>query len=516
MPRVIPNLPRLRIRSILLIVNAIVIFVPLSGIYFFKLYENELIRQTESELIAQSAYITALFKQEVGQKEYGTPLTIPIHKQGEIYTPILPQLDLYHTAILPPRPAAMPAILPTDHTALAISKTITPILHDAHLTTLVGISLMDYRGTVIMGKETGLSLSHLPEVQSALRGQAVSVIRERISDNPTPALASLSRGTHIRIFFATPIIHNDRLIGIALLSRSPRSILKALYEERTSAIAIGTLVIAAVLLMSFLTAYTINQPIRALLRQVRQAAEGQSSVPPINQPITQELAELSAQISLMAEKLYTRSEYIRQFAMHVSHEFKTPLTSIQGAIELLQEHEGDMSLVERQKFLNNSLQDTQRLKALVSRLLELARADALHPTQESCHILEVLYSIIGNYPHTHIHNETEYEHVAIPADIMATIMVNLLDNSKHNGATEIHIYLANTDDQLLLTIKDNGNGISPANAEKLFTPFFTTHREQGGTGLGLSIIQALLTAHHGSIELVEHSPHAVFRLHIPV
>ena len=56
-------MPQLRLRTLLMMMNFFVLFVPLGGIYLFRLYENELVRQTESELIAQGAFITALYRQ---------------------------------------------------------------------------------------------------------------------------------------------------------------------------------------------------------------------------------------------------------------------------------------------------------------------------------------------------------------------------------------------------------------------------------------------------------------------
>ena len=76
---------------------------------------------------------------------------------------------------------------------------------------------------------------------------------------------------------------------------------------------------------------------------------------------------MSQSFSEMARSLEHRSEYIRNFAAHVSHEFKTPLTAIQGAIELLEEHSHDMPAEQRARFLHNISLDAERLKRLVDR-----------------------------------------------------------------------------------------------------------------------------------------------------
>ncbi|HEY2917941.1 MAG TPA: ATP-binding protein, partial [Candidatus Binatia bacterium] len=96
-----------------------------------------------------------------------------------------------------------------------------------------------------------------------------------------------------------------------------------------------------------------------------------------------------------------------------------------------------------------------------------------------------------------------------------TVFTNLLDNSRQNGADRVVIRAARFNGYLSVTVADNGRGISPANADKIFTPFFTTHREQGGTGLGLGIVRSLLKAYGGDISLEPSSNGATFRVMIP-
>jgi signal transduction histidine kinase len=92
-----------------------------------------------------------------------------------------------------------------------------------------------------------------------------------------------------------------------------------------------------------------------------------------------EIRALYEDFGAMAEAIERRSRYLRDVAAAVSHEFKTPLTGIRGAAELLQDHQGEMSEAERRRFLANIAADTARLSQLVTRLLDLARADMMRP-----------------------------------------------------------------------------------------------------------------------------------------
>ena len=71
------------------------------------------------------------------------------------------------------------------------------------------------------------------------------------------------------------------------------------------------------------------------------------------------------------------------------------------------------------------------------------------------------------------------------------------------------------EDAVILEFRDNGRGIPAGNRDKIFTPFFTTHRENGGTGLGLRIVQTMLEAHSGKITLGETPQGTLFILQIP-
>lgn len=516
MPRLNPtSLPRLRIRTILLVVNVIVILVPLSGIYFFKLYENELVRQTESELIAQGAFISAMFREAIPSRKkeaFGRVLENPPPPLDENYKPVPVQLDLSRAHLLPKRPDAQVVATKADPQAFKVARQLAPVLAEARLTTLAAFSLMDANGIVTIGPEEGMSLAHLPEVQEALEGEYSARLRRRWSDSPFASLSSLSRNTVFRAFAAYPIVEGDRLYGVVLLSRSPRNVLKALYEERVGVAEMAGMVVVAVLLISLLTSRAISQPVRALLAQVREVGQGKRDVAPIAVPVTREFAELSGQISQMSEKLRERSDYIRHFALHLSHEFKTPLTSLQGALELL--CDAEMSRQQREKFLANTQADTERLKRLVARMLELARADALEAKPENCDAAALLENLAARYAGQglQVKQEGNLSALPLPADIAETVFVNLFDNSLQHGATAITVTALEEDGQTLLAIADNGKGISEANAGQLFTPFFTTRREEGGTGLGLTIIAALLKAHGAEIRLASGIPHAVFAM----
>ncbi|MFY0577059.1 histidine kinase dimerization/phospho-acceptor domain-containing protein [Cystobacter fuscus] len=163
-----------------------------------------------------------------------------------------------------------------------------------------------------------------------------------------------------------------------MLSRTPMTLAKAVYADRWNLTAIGLVLLGVVTLMSLAGAALVVRPVRALVRQTRDIATGApEGFAPISHPVVRELAELSESLAGMATALRDRNQYIRSFAANVSHEFKTPLAAIQGAVELLRDSAEGMSAAQRERFLSNIDADARRLTRLVQRLLELARADSL-------------------------------------------------------------------------------------------------------------------------------------------
>lgn len=489
-----------RLRTILLVVMLSVLFLPLSSLFFFRFYENELVRKTENELIMQSAVFATVYRELIGKN------TIDPKSQ---YTPIEPQLDFSSQKILPRRPAGI-VIDSTQLTfnqkkAIQAGQRMQRILFNSQRITLAGIRILDSTGVVVAGRgELGESFAHVFEVKQALEGRYISVFRERISDEPPPSIASLSRGTGVRVFTAFPIIDRGEVYGVVYLSRTPKNILKHLYTIKEKVLLILVLLFVVTGLIVLFISSRLSRPIRELIEQSQRVTRGElDTVEVIRQPGTYELSELSNSFSEMSQALYERSQYIQQFASHVSHEFKTPLTSMQGSLELLLEHNDDMKDEQRLHFLNNLQKDTERLKNLVSRLLEQARADALHRTTEFTAILSVLKEFQSSYLDENFKlkfsTETDY-YLKISADSLHDILRNLFDNSFQHGANCVEISFKENKGDLEIAIRDNGSGISEANKKRIFTPFFTTRRETGGTGLGLGIIESILKAENGSIK----------------
>ncbi len=536
---------RLKLRTVLASVFLLILALPLTGFFALKVYESALVRQTESELIGQAALLTAtystLFVRLAGKgfdySSYGQPP--PQQSQSAYdrlgqealaaapmrYAPRPARLDLTRDPVFAPAPEPLPALRAADAVALAVGAELQPVLLQAQRVTLAGLRVVAANGVVVAssGDDLGLSLAHQREVADALRGEVRSLLRARKPVDLTgPSVDGISRTTALRVWVAMPVLAEGRVIGAVLLMRTPANLWQVLWARRGVLALLVCGLLATTLALAWLTATTLTQPLRQLAAQAQRASAGErGAVRPARRRVVQEVAELSDTIAAMAAALEARADYIKDFAAHVSHEFKTPLTAIGGAAELLREHGDAMEPAERARFFDILSKDTQRLSRLTGRLLELARADMATATQGDCLALPVVQAAVARAADQGQNVQLASDsatalRLPMPAEMLDSIVSGLLDNARqHAPGAAVELSLQQQASDIVLRLADDGPGVSAANAEKIFTPFFTTARSQGNTGLGLAIIRALVAAQGGSIALLPSAKGSVFELRWP-
>ena len=510
----------------LFLINLIILAMPLSGIYLFRVYENELVRQTESELIVQAAVLGATFKKEtlaLAGPNYGLRLGLTSKKFESPFIFLPPTLNMAEDDILPRGYHFSPSPYEMEISAALAAQSLTSIINEASRTTLSKAYILDYHGLVVAGSEgVGLSLAENIEVAEALRGHYKSVMRQKPGKNFS-SLASPSRNADFWVFVAVPIFNGERLVGVVALSRTPRPILKALYEERYNLALAGFAVLTLMAILSIASSILIVSPIKRLSREALLVAEG-------NQPylspkaamhdsplVVREVADLGEAVFTMAERLRHKSDYLKAFAAGVSHEFKTPLTSLKGALELLGEHGHTMEPATKARFENNIRKDLERLEKLVFRLLGLARAEALEVNfSEKTDMAEVLRSLQQKFFSDTFKMETDCPSPCFwagPLEVIDTVLLNLIENARLAEASLVTVTVECQGSAVSsITIHDNGPGFDAETAGKIFDPFFTTRKQHGGTGLGLSLCQTLLTPYRARLECQNSEKGATFKV----
>ncbi|MEM1230204.1 MAG: HAMP domain-containing sensor histidine kinase [Pseudomonadota bacterium] len=511
--------PKPRLRTLLILSNVLLLVLPLAGIQLLRLYESALVRQTESALIAQGAFISAAYRSLL---EESAPQTWPLASRelpdairadaASVWRPRPAELDLADSPVAPSFPDGQHGRA-AEPLAAAVGERLTPILKDAQAVTLAGIRVTDPWGVVIAstGEDLGLAIDGGVEVQRALKGQAASSLRRRADRNLSQGLDSLSRTTGIRVFVATPIVLHQRSVGTVLLSRTPPNIVQALYAKRwlLAQAAVGALLMAV--LLSLFASRLVTRPIAQLANRAERVAAGETgSIKPLLTARTHEVAKLQQSIVAMTERLGQRAAALEEFARHVSHEFKTPITSVRGAVEVLRDHGDDMTEAQRLKFLRNIEADNERLHRLTQRLLDLTRAEVAdeQPGQsfELQPTLAALGEELGEGLQLRLQGDLAPLRVRGSAAAWSGVLETLADNARRHGARTLTVTVREAREQIYVDVSNDGEPISAGNRERIFEPFFTTRRESGGTGLGLTIARKLMEQMQGSLALLPGQP----------
>jgi signal transduction histidine kinase len=502
--------PALRLRTLLFLTLLLVAALPGIGAVFLRVYENTLVQQTEAELIAQGAVLAGAYR-AAWPERFTDPPPGPLRAER-------PTIDLNAMPILGEQAAGRPSAM-ADSRASRTAAALRPVVVDASRSTLAAIRLMDARGTVVLGRgDTGLSYAHLPEVRRAITGETRTVLRRRGDYRPRYALEWLSRASAIRVHYVRPIVAGGRVIGILMLSRSPRGLFLGIYQDRGK-IALGVgLIFLALLGLAGLLSRGISRPIEALSEATQNVARGPLAVPEPPPTAAVEIRTLYLNFAAMADRIERRSRYLKDFAAAVSHELKTPIAGIKGALELLAEHP-EMSDEERRRFLANAGADADRLAHLLQRLLDLARADmAAAPEDATAELAGPALKVADAHRSPGFAVESHLDGlppVAAPAALIEAVLETLVENSRQAGAGLVAVEGSAADGKVRLRVRDDGPGIPPADHERIFEPFHTSRRDEGGSGLGLSIARSLLASCGGAIVSLPSEHGALFEICLP-
>lgn len=186
----------------------------------------------------------------------------------------------------------------------------------------------------------------------------------------------------------------------------------------------------------------------------------------------------------------------QEFIANASHELKTPVTSIQLAVETAITALENSELEDTRKFLNQILKDSQRMTLLLSDLLDLSQLEVNNPIKEIVNLKNIVEAEIG-YLSEENKKRVNFESVdidfLIDPDDFSMIVRNLLRNacnySEQNKKIDVNLFFDNS--EIALSIQDRGRGISKADQDRIFERFYRVDkgrsRALGGTGIGLSI-----------------------------
>lgn len=199
----------------------------------------------------------------------------------------------------------------------------------------------------------------------------------------------------------------------------------------------------------------------------------------------------------------------------VSHDLRTPLTSIYGSCSAILENYGKLREGQQLKLLREMREDAQWLIRMVENLLSVTRIDSRKveviktPTVLEELIDTVMVRFQKMYPEQRVQVEIPEEFISIPMDpvLIEQVLINILENAVFHaeGMTELNLRVSVRGKQAVFEVEDNGCGIPRERLDKIFTGFFEkkglpSDGRKSNMGIGLSVCAAIIQAHGGNIE----------------
>lgn len=295
--------------------------------------------------------------------------------------------------------------------------------------------------------------------------------------------------------------------------------MSTIYQEREQILAsvyIVFLIFYALSLM-ILALFTISvyHPLRKITIGADEFAAGHLDYR-IPVETHDEMGYLAASLNYMSDELAHTGEYQRKFISNISHDFRSPLTSIKGYLEAIED--GTIPHEMQDKYIKIVLNETERLTKLTQSLLTLNNLDMKSRLMNlrAFDINKVIKNTAATFEGTCREKKISIEliltgeqlYVYADMEQIQQVLYNLMDNAIKFSLVDSTITIETTEknDRIFVSVKDRGCGISRENISKIWDRFYKIDASRGkdrkGTGLGLAIVKEIINAHNQNINVV--------------
>ncbi|TBU81133.1 two-component system sensor histidine kinase CreC [Pseudomonas daroniae] len=364
--------------------------------------------------------------------------------------------------------------------------------HRIYVTDDQGIVLLDSSGLAV-----GQDYSRWNDVYLTLRGRyGVRSTREDASDPDSSVM-----------YVAAPIVDDGRILGVVSVAKPNRTLQPYIERSQRRLGWLGAGLIGLGLLIGGLLSWWLSGSLRRLTRYAQAVSEGQRAELPLVRG--GELGQLAQAVERMRTELEGKA-YVERYVHTLTHELKSPLAAIRGAAELL---ETDMPEAQRQRFVANIAEESERLQNLVERLLHLAQVEQRQGLEER--VAVALQPLIDSLVQAQmarierggvrVDNQVAADHT-VPGErfLLRQALANLLDNALDftppGGLIRFSSESGNA--HLQVRLFNQGAAIPDYALPRLTERFYSLARPATGrksTGLGLNFVQEVVDLHGGTL-----------------
>jgi two-component system, OmpR family, sensor kinase len=393
---------------------------------------------------------------------------------------------------------------------------------------------VDAAGLASGARVTLLLVTHLPGGPQ-LSGEADSTklaattplsfpvaARAAVTGRPQTGIEETADGTFAEA--AYPVYYQGRVGAVIAYSDPVSDIVRSVEIVRHEILVAGGIALLLALAGGYVVARALGQRVKRLELAAEKVAAGDFDQP-IAVDSSDELGQLAIAFNQMQRQLAQLEQARKKFIATASHELRTPIFSLGGFVELLEDDELDPET--RRRFLEQVREQVERLRKLSVDLLDLSRLESgsLELRPEQVDLGELTRSVSGEFEPALARHDSHLE-LRLPSRSpealcdpvrVAQIMRILIDNALTHTCpgTQIVVTAGRRDGKVLLVVRDDGEGIDPHAISRIFEPFYTADDAQG-SGLGLAIASELAERMSGRLSVTSAPGATAFTLELPV
>lgn len=318
------------------------------------------------------------------------------------------------------------------------------------------------------------------------------------------------------MYIAAPIRDGNQIIGSLTVAKPNRTLLPFIERAQNKIIRWGALLLVLSLAIGALFTWRFTRKINALREYALRVSKGEKATPPTSS--NDELTELANAMQTMRTELDGKL-HMQNSIQHLTHELKSPMTAIQGALELISPN---MPAADQMHFLSQIKAQSGRVQTIIQNMLGLA---ALEHQQQLTHLTIVYLTDLIRTQIAHLAEKssarnvqlqlTEHANISMQAEafLLGQAIYNILENALDFSPEQsiIQINISRHNNQAIVHIKDQGKGIPDYALDKIFDKFYSLPRPQNtpnagqkSTGLGLNFVQEVAKLHGGNVTLKNH------------
>jgi two-component system sensor histidine kinase ChvG len=483
----------------LLAFNVLLVFLPAIGLFYFQIYEKELLESQEQSMVQQGRLLAAALSRSQDLEQDASAImeklsTETISRLRVIDRNRVVVADSSRVEVLSSSPQAAVGPALTDKWLYRLGRSL--------FTTFT--QLPPSQRTAV-GPDSSFDPRYASEVSTALEGNYGANWRM------SPGQRSVT------LYSAIPILRGNDVQGAVLVSQSTLRVLQKLYAIRLTVFQIVLVSVFVAILLSLISAKTIASPLQALQKKASRIVERREDLGQLFSTTSRsdEIGDLERALAELSRRLADRISFIESFASDLSHELKNPLASIRTATELLAD---EQEPGERQRFLRIIEKEVVRTETLISSVREVTLVDS-HIQQEPRvpvnlnqfleEFLEGLKLRHGDRARFSLKSPSIPIWSDVHPDRLAQVLENLIDNaiSFTEKGTPVDVELMQQEQWATIAVTDSGPGIPPEHRERIFDRFFSYRvgEQEHHVGLGLAIVKAIVEGYGGKV-LVRDAP----------